>query len=499
MELSHGSLTSHLVAQASSGPRAQPRLDIRTQHRRLAAALVVLDVLSLSAAFAAAYGLRFYSELPVFRDVIPDLNKYVPLTGAMLVAWLVLFALGGLYDVDNLLGGTREYALVFNACTMGTIMTVTVSFLHEAFVVSRGLVVINWLFTFLFAASARFWFRRLIYALRRRGYFLSPAVIVGANAEGFALAQQLEMWKASGMRLVGFVDEEMPVGSPVYNGLSVLCSFDTLPQAIEHVGIRELVVASAGVRRERMLELVQRYGSSPEINIQFSSGLFEILTTGVRVRERAYVPLMSLNKVRLTGLELVLKGVLDLVGAAFVLVLLSPLLAGLALWIKLDSPGPVLYRRRVLGLKGRTFDAFKFRTMDSNWEQSGESEEVQNQFVVGAKPKDDPRVTRAGRILRRFSLDELPQLFNVIKRDMSLVGPRMITEEEVRFYGKWLMNLLTLRPGITGLWQVSGRANVSYEKKVRLDMYYIRNYTIWLDLQILVRTLSAVFKGTGAY
>jgi lipopolysaccharide/colanic/teichoic acid biosynthesis glycosyltransferase len=152
-----------------------------------------------------------------------------------------------------------------------------------------------------------------------------------------------------------------------------------------------------------------------------------------------------------------------------------------------------------LGLYGREFEAFKFRTMYTDWEHTVESDAVRDQFVVGVKPENDPRVTRVGRFLRRYSLDELPQLVNVLKRDMSLVGPRMITEEETSFYDRWKMNLLTVRPGITGLWQVSGRANLSYEEKVQLDMYYIRNYSIWLDLQVLYRTISVVLKGHGAY
>jgi exopolysaccharide biosynthesis polyprenyl glycosylphosphotransferase len=238
---------------------------------------------------------------------------------------------------------------------------------------------------------------------------------------------------------------------------------------------------------------------SPEVNIHFSSGLFEILTTGVRVRERAYVPLISLNKVRLTGVDVLLKTTLDLAITIPGLIVIAPLLALIALLIKLDSPGPVFYRRRVFGLYGREFDAFKFRTMYADWQQRVDSDEVRKQFVVGVKPKNDPRVTRLGRFLRQYSLDELPQLINVLKRDMSLVGPRMITKEEAAFYEQWKMNLLTIRPGITGLWQVSGRADVTYEEKVRVDMYYIRNYTIWLDLQILFQTIPAVLKGKGAY
>jgi lipopolysaccharide/colanic/teichoic acid biosynthesis glycosyltransferase len=179
--------------------------------------------------------------------------------------------------------------------------------------------------------------------------------------------------------------------------------------------------------------------------------------------------------------------------------LLAPVLLAIALAIKLDSPGPVIYRRRVLGLQGAEFDAYKFRTMCIDWEKTVTDECVRRQFVAGVKPKDDPRFTRAGRVLRAFSLDELPQLVNVLKRDMSLVGPRMIVRQEAGFYRQWLMNLLTIRPGITGLWQVSGRAETSYEEKVRLDMTYIRNYSIWLDLQILFQTVPVILRRKGAY
>jgi lipopolysaccharide/colanic/teichoic acid biosynthesis glycosyltransferase len=181
------------------------------------------------------------------------------------------------------------------------------------------------------------------------------------------------------------------------------------------------------------------------------------------------------------------------------LILLAPVLLVVALAIKLDSPGPVIYRRRVLGLQREEFDAYKFRTMRVDWERAVSDDSVRQQFVVGVKPKDDPRVTRVGRLLRRYSLDELPQLVNVLRRQMSLVGPRMITEQESVFYEQWLMNLLTVRPGITGLWQVSGRADTSYEEKVRLDMTYIRNYSIWLDLQILWQTLPVILGSKGAY
>ena len=153
-----------------------------------------------------------------------------------------------------------------------------------------------------------------------------------------------------------------------------------------------------------------------------------------------------------------------------------------------------------MGLNGRKFDAYKFRTMYVNGDEIlANHPELQQELSQNHKLKKDPRITRIGSILRKFSLDELPQLFNVIKRDMSLVGPRIIAPNEMAKYDQWSMNLLTIPPGITGQWQVSGRSDISYEERVRLDMHYIRNWTIWLDLQILFRTIPAVLRGDGAY
>jgi lipopolysaccharide/colanic/teichoic acid biosynthesis glycosyltransferase len=218
------------------------------------------------------------------------------------------------------------------------------------------------------------------------------------------------------------------------------------------------------------------------------------------VKEEGFVPLFTLNRTRITGVDAILKAVVDYAIASTAIVLLSPILLFIAILIKRDSCGPVIYRRRVVGLYGRVFDAFKFRTMVPGAEACLQaSPELQKEWEETGKIQNDPRITGVGRVLRRFSLDELPQLFNVLRGEMSLVGPRMITPAELSHFGRWRYNLLTVKPGMTGLWQVSGRADVSYEERVRLDMHYIRNHTMWLDLQLLVATVTAVLAGRGAY
>jgi exopolysaccharide biosynthesis polyprenyl glycosylphosphotransferase len=228
--------------------------------------------------------------------------------------------------------------------------------------------------------------------------------------------------------------------------------------------------------------------------------LYEIITTALVVKEMASVPLVTVNKVRLTGVDLALKLAMDYMLALILLIVTAPLFLIIAIAIKLDSPGPVFHRRRVMGVNGRQFDAFKFRSMYTNGDEILERyPELKQELETNQKLRIDPRVTRVGAILRKTSLDELPQLINVLRNEMSVVGPRMISPGEMRMYNQWGINLLTVKPGITGLWQVSGRSDVSYEERVRFDMQYVRNWSIWLDIQILIETVPAVLSERGAY
>jgi exopolysaccharide biosynthesis polyprenyl glycosylphosphotransferase len=299
---------------------------------------------------------------------------------------------------------------------------------------------------------------------------------------------------------VGFADDQIPPGSELLPDIPVLGSTDVISSLVKQYGVQEIVIASGSLRREKILQLFQTFGTNDDITLRISSGFYELLTTGVEVQEIGNVPLLSLNKVRLTGIDMMLKVILDLFVSLGILLIIWPIMLTIAIAVKLDSTGPIFYRRRVVGVGGKAFNALKFRTMylDAD-ERLARDPELRRQFELNYKLKDDPRVTRLGKFLRRTSLDELPQLFNVLRGQMSLVGPRMITDEERTRYGKWHMNLLTVKPGITGLWQVSGRSDIGYEERVMLDMHYIRNYSIWLDLYLLWQTIPAVLKGHGAY
>lgn len=483
-------------------PRDQSRIGgHRTASwRLLTLALIALDGAGLALAFGLAYLIRFWLRLP-FLPVLPHrVTFYSQVIFWAIPVWLVLFGLFRLYDRRRLFTGFQEYTLVVNACTAGMMAVIAISFLDMTLVISRGWLLMVWVLSIVSVTSLRFGLRRLLRHLRTHGTLVTRAVIVGANEEARALAEQFLDDPGSGIQIVGFVDEQVHPGTAVHAETNSLGRLRDLETIIQDHGIEEVVIATTAMTRNDLLDLYRTIGHVGGIEIRLSSGLFEILTTGVTVQEISSVPLMTPQRVRITGIDAVLKSTLDYVVAFFGLVVLTPVMLLVALLVKLDSPGPAFHRRRVLGQSGRPFDAFKFRTMVVNADDVlAANPELREAFKSGYKLKVDPRVTRVGRFLRRTSLDELPQLLNVLRGEMSLVGPRMIAPDEAVRYGKWKLNLLTVRPGITGPWQVRGRSDISYEERIRLSMHYIRNYSIWLDLEILLRTIPAVLKARGAY
>jgi exopolysaccharide biosynthesis polyprenyl glycosylphosphotransferase len=471
------------------------------QWRTLILILIISDLLLTGLAFRAAYDVRFNLGLPVFRlNVVPRFSLYQTFGISLAIVWTIIFAVNGLYQRRNLLGGTHEYAQLFRATSTGMLLVVLVGFLEPELIFARGWLLLAWIFTFLATASGRFVIRRIVYYLRTKGYFLSPTLVIGINDETRSLVRQLTSWRTSGLDVLGCIDDRVPAGTRVEGTLFALGGMDAVDYLTDKYGVEEMILATSALTRQQIVDIFSLYGLRQEMNLRLSSGLFEIITTGLEVREMAYAPLVSIHKVRMTGVDRVMKLLLDYALSIPGLIAISPLLLAIAVAIKLDSPGPVIHRRRVMGLNGREFRAYKFRTMHTNGDEilAGHPE-LQEELARNHKLKDDPRVTRVGKLLRKASLDELPQLLNVIKREMSLVGPRMITPEEMEMYQQWGLNLLTVDPGITGLWQVSGRSEISYRERVELDMHYIRNWTIWLDLQVLIQTIPAVLKGRGAY
>jgi len=481
-------------------PKA-PALSLQIQRLFLKLSLIFSDAVALGLAFHIAFWIRFDFQLTVAPEVEPSPEFYSGLIMILIPLWILIFLVFNHYNLRMKIGGISEYSRTFNACTICTMLLVIIAFFESRFIVSRAWMVYSWLFTFFLVALNRFVVRRIVYALRTYGYFLTPAVIVGTNQEAATLAADLSEWRYSGLRILGFVTPKS--SDPAFNGVNwpVLGPIEKIKSIIESWNVEDIIVATTDIERDALLQLGEDVNDIPNVNLRLSSGLYELLTTGVTVKTIGTVPLLSVNKLRLEQEEIYLKTLMDYALTLIALLFIWPVFLVIALLIKLDSSGPVFYRRAVLGVSGKPFNALKFRTMFPNGESLlKDRPELIEQLGRDHKLKDDPRITRVGFWLRKYSLDELPQLFNVLLGQMSLVGPRMITMEEAAKYGQRKFNLLTVKPGITGLWQVSGRSDISYDERVRLDMYYIRNYSLWMDLQIFfIQTPPAVLKGEGAY
>jgi exopolysaccharide biosynthesis polyprenyl glycosylphosphotransferase len=466
--------------------------------------MVMMDIIMIYTGFMVSYIVRFDLNLPFFYanleggDILFDF--YLILSAVLIPVWIITFYFYGLYEPKHNLCGTQVYSKLFNATTIGIFVVIVFNFFVPKFILARGWLLLMWAFVYILTATGRLLVKYSVYMFREKGLLLVPTVIVGANEEAKLLAGQFRNGFASGLKLIGFVSNELPVGTAVMDELCVISPLDNLEQLTRELDIEEVIVTSSAVSSSEILDTFKLFGLTDGVNLRLSSGLYEIITTGLEVQELASVPLVKVNKIRLTGIDQISKFIMDISFSLLSMIFVIPLTIVLGILIKLDSKGPVFHRRKVMGVQGKEFDAFKFRTMYVNGDEILESyPDLKKKLEVEHKLKEDPRITRVGKIIRKYSLDEFPQFFNVLRREMSVVGPRMISPQEMKEYRQNGMNLLTVKPGITGLWQVSGRSDVTYQERVQLDMYYIRNWSVWMDIRLIFKTIPALISKRGAY
>ncbi len=483
------------VAIAAGGRPAT----VHSGQRILAVALVFADMCSVALGLMLAYTIRFPLNPGLFYvPPTSSLDTYLPIAALLVPLWIALFACYSLYDHEHLFSGTTEYGKILSACTMGVVVLIGLSFFWDTshLNISRGWLLITWATVALAVGGERFITRRVVYTLRGRGLLRRRTLIVGTTTEAQMLAEQV-VGRSSGVEIVGFV--ATPVAATGVPADAIIGNLEALIALIESHSVDEVILVPSALTHTETLAIVRSLALHP-VPLRLSPGMYEVLTTGVRVSDVNGVPLVTMNRLRIVGVDAFLKRSLDIVGALAALTVLSPLFLLAITLIRLDSAGPILHRRRVIGQGGRRFGAYKFRTMVIDADRVlGANPTLLAAWKRDGKLQDDPRITRVGRVLRRTSIDELPQLLNVLRGEMSLVGPRMITLEELAQFGNWRHNLLTVKPGMTGLWQVRGRSTLSYAERVTLDMHYIRNYSIWQDIRLLAQTLPAITRGRGAY
>lgn len=448
--------------------------------------LVPVDALTLFLAGLAVWYLRFETDFLGLNAADFTFEDFLLAALIVIPIYLILFATARLY-IDH--RDTRFIDEVFRvalAVSTGTLALIVILFLRQEVETSRFLVLATWVLAIFLVSLGRYIVRLVERYRRKRGHGIHRVVIIGDNDTSRLLRKNFRENPAQGVKVIEVMaspdverilhDLEKLVGT--HQPHEIIQTDHSLPQ--EDV--------------ERLLDFADEH----KLRFKFTPNVFETQATNVGLSTVAGMPIVELKATPLEGWGHIGKRVTDIVGSSLGIVILSPILIALALAVKLDSPGPVFYRDKRVD-REKEFELFKFRSMIKDAEKLREEMMKYNERTGPMfKMKNDPRITRVGRFTRRTSLDELPQLFNVFLGHMSLVGPRPHRPDEIAKYKKHHHKLLTIKPGITGLAAISGRSDLDFEEEVRLDTYYIEQWSLALDLKILIRTIPTVLSRKSA-
>jgi exopolysaccharide biosynthesis polyprenyl glycosylphosphotransferase len=463
--------------------------------------LLAADVLALSTAFVTVDLVFLSAHGP--RDAATLKTEFVFFFLSIPV-WIVLAKLYSLYDLDEEQADHStgdELLSVFHLVTVGAFLFFAGSWLTGLVHPTPGKIISFWALAVVTMTTGRALARILC---RRRPAYVQNAVIVGAGDVGQLIALKLLRHPEYGINVLGFVDAMPKERRSGLGALTILGCPAELPELVEALSVERVIVAFSNDRHDETVELIRTL-SELNVCIDVVPRLFALLGRNAGVHNVEGLPLIALPRPTFARSTLLIKRATDLSLSIAGLVLLSPVFAAIAVRIKLDSPGPVFFRQTRMGEGDKTFELFKFRTMALDAEARKADIAGLNKHTGEAgdprlfKVPDDPRVTRFGRFLRRYSLDELPQLINVLRGEMSLVGPRPLILDEDRHVVDWRRRRLLVRPGITGLWQVLGRDDISFEEMVELDYRYVADWSLVDDLGLLLRTLPAIARERSVY
>jgi exopolysaccharide biosynthesis polyprenyl glycosylphosphotransferase len=470
-----------------------PRVVAR-QHtfRRLLLPKILLGAVDLVAVVAAMYAAYHAGQVHSLTSTVTA-SDYLLVVLLTLPAWAVVFARYGLYASRRITGRLREFSAIFHAVFAGSAIVAIVAYSMRVDVARRW-VLFTFLFTLVTVSLEREMARRVFTRLRRSGKLMRRVVIVGANDEGRAIAEMCDRDRSVGYEVLGFVDDHASS-----NGIAVLGRTVDLFDVVENSGATGVIIATTALDVDTS-NRVARELSEAGVHVELSSSLRDIASARLFVRPIGRFPVVYLEPVRRDGWRSGAKRTFDLVLALTGVVLLAPLFGLIAIAIKLDSRGPVLFRQIRIGRDGKPFIIYKFRTMVHDAEQRLDELHTHNEADGPLfKIRQDPRVTRVGRILRSISFDEFPQIWNVLRNEMSMVGPRPALPAEVLSWDPKVRQRLRVKPGLTGMWQVNGRSDTSFEDYVRLDLYYVDNWSLITDIGIILRTIPTMLRRDGAY
>ncbi len=453
----------------------------------------------------AAFGVRFGTAFGSFEPIPIALLLLFP------IAWIAVAGLSRAYEVRILGAGAAEYERLGKAFLQVTALSTFIAYASHSDL-SRGFVLLALPATLVLSVAFRFGLRKIVHRRRRAGEALIPVLAVGGPDAIAAFSDTLLRNAHNGLRVRAACVVSTPSDAGVTGddaatvtdlderAIPLVGDVDSIREAVRATGVTTVAVVDNRISADR-LRWISWQLEGMDTDLVVLPALTEVAGRRLSIQQVGALPLLYVAEPELHGLRRLVKSGFDRLSAALLLMLFSPLLAFVAIAVRVTSAGPALFLQTRVGKNGKPFRMVKFRSMVDNAEDQLASLQAYNEVEGGTlfKIKADPRVTRIGRVIRRFSIDEIPQLFNVLAGSMSLVGPRPQLPAEVEQYGGDVRRRLLVKPGMTGLWQISGRSQLTWEESVRIDLRYVENWSLSLDLLVLIKTFGAVVRAKGAY
>ena len=477
------------------------RIARRVPHGAWKYLLVLADALLIIIGFAVAYFIRY--RLQWFRAVDPvnvvDFSQYLAYLLAYVAILLLSFYLSDVYPYKPGRSWIEELYAIGTATTAGTVVLISLNLFFSPLLLSRLIFLYAALLVTLLMGIGRLAIQLGRGHLRDYGVGVDRMMLIGAGDVGRMVMRTVAARPDYGYQLIGFLDDNPNKSSTDIGPFKALGSIDNFEHALDTVEV-DTVIICLPWQSHRRIQSLWRICEQRKVRVQVVPDLFQLTKNQMEVEDLNGIPLISTRQVSIQGWNLVIKRGFDVILALALAIVGAPVLLLIALAIRLDSKGPILYAQERVGRDGNLFKCFKFRSMVVGADEMRSELSTMNEASGPLfKVRNDPRRTGVGRFLRRYSLDELPQLLNVLRGDMSLVGPRPNLPEEVGQYLEWHKRRLTVSPGITGLWQVSGRSDLTFDEMVLLDIYYVENWNLLVDMGILLRSIPAIIRARGAY
>ncbi|MBU2236247.1 sugar transferase [Patescibacteria group bacterium] len=453
------------------------------------AILVPLDYVVVFLAGLLAYGIRFGSVVSELRPVIYEmpLKEFLPILLFASLLWVIVFVFSGLYSIKSTRKMVEEITKIVLACSTAVLVIIIVIFFQRELFSSRFIVLSGWILSIVFIGIERFFVRSFQRRLLKKGIGSHRIAVIGNEIAATRIIRTIQDNPALGYKIV----EHIQINSEE--------DIAKIKHAFESSLIDEIIQADSDIAKPLILKIIDLCNEY-HVTFKYVANLFETSATNIAITPLADIPVIELKRTPLDGWGKIFKRAFDIVFSTIFLILFSPFFLVIGILIKIDSPGPMFVGLERVGRKGKIFTLYKFRSMIVGAHGMKKELTQYNERSDGPlfKMKNDPRITRLGKFLRASSIDELPQLWNVLKSKMSLVGPRPHEPEEVSKYQKHHKTLLTIKPGMTGMAQVSGRSDLNFEEEAKLDVYYVENWSMILDLQLIFRTTFVLMAKRSA-